>query len=382
MSDDKPKTWGETFRWLVWGSAKYAAGAAAGTALGVALTLIVGVAPQQVIETQVREVAAPIGDYVAAFGWHRDEAAIARNLNPAITTQFDATPAGRAVMGAEEDVFLWRAIQKASGKPPAWVNQGPVGCCVAAANKHVVDVLQAVQIASGKPGEWKPIAVEPSYSLSRVEIGGGRISGDGSVGAWIVKADQDFGVIPMEKIGEHDLSVYSPSRARAWGRSGCPDDLEPKAREHPVKGVALVKSPADVERAIRQGYPILVCSDQGFRMERDSDGKCSPQGIWYHAMAIIGVRVSAGKTLFFVVNSWGDKAHTGPVWPEDMPVEGFWADAAVIDRMVRQGDSHALSDVKGFPARELPLNWFLAAPVPQHAHNHALARFNLKVLAW
>lgn len=300
--------------------------------------------------------------YTPTFGWAKDEAAIADNLDPVKTQQFDATPAGRAVMQADGDVYLWQAVRKAAGRPAPWypnIDQGNVGSCVGAANKHVTDVLTAVQIVTGRPAEWKPVAVEPSYALSRVEVGGGRISGDGSVGAWIVRADKEYGVVPMEKIGDHDLTAYSASRARSWGRSGCPDDLEPKAREHPVKGVALVKGAADVERAIRQGYPVLVCSDQGFRMERDRTGRCSPQGTWMHAMSIIGVRVLDGKTQFFILNSWGDRAHTGPCVPEDAPPAGFWADESVVDRMARQGDSFALSDAVGFPSRKL--DWLIRA---------------------
>jgi hypothetical protein len=78
-------------------------------------------------------------------------------------------------------------------------------------------------------------------------------------------------------------------------------------------------------------------------------------------MAIIGVRSGVNEGAF-ILNSWGDRAHTGPAWPGDMPVAGFWADAAVIDRMVRQGDSFALSNLQGFPARRVPLNWFINRP--------------------
>ena len=133
------------------------------------------------------------------------------------------------------------------------------------------------------------------------------------------------------------------------------------ARLHPVKGSALVKSWADVKRAIQQGYPVSVCSNQGFRMERDDTGRCRPQGTWAHCMAIIGVRSGPNEGAF-ILNSWGDRAHTGPVWPADAPVAGFWADAAVVDRMARQGDSFALSDLVGFPSRKVPLNWFIVRP--------------------
>lgn len=316
---------------------------------------------------RVVEQAKPAG-YAPTQGWVKDDGAIAENLNPLKTTQFDATPAGRAVLAANEDVLLWRATRKAAGKASPWffnVNQENVGCCVGCGFAHGVGILLGVQVAGGV-GEWKPVAVEAIYSLSRVEIGGGKISGDGSVGAWAARAIKEYGVVPMEVVGNHDLTTFSPARARSWGRSGCPDDLEPKAREHPVKGIALVKTSADVEKAIRQGYPVPVCSDQGFRMERDATGRCAPQGTWYHCMCAIGVRTLGGRTQFFILNSWGDDAHTGPVVPDDAPPAGFWADASVVDKMVRQGDSFALSDAAGFPERKpRPLDWDIRKTTPR-----------------
>jgi hypothetical protein len=240
----------------------------------------------------------------------------------------------------------------------------------------------ATAIVGGQKFEWKSVSVEAIYALSRVEVGGGRISGDGSVGAWAAKAVKDYGVVSMEKHGAHDLTTFSPARARDWGRRGCPDDLEPEAKRHPIKGTALVASWADVKRSIQQGYPVAVCSDQGFRMERDATGRARPQGSWAHCMAIVGVRAAKdGRTEGgFILNSWGDQAHTGPVWPADAPVAGFWADAAVIDRMVRQGDSFALSDVVGFPRRVIPLNWDIRA-VPARPLD-PFARRNELALAW
>jgi hypothetical protein len=222
-----------------------------------------------------------------------------------------------------------------------------------------VDVLTAVQIGAGNAAEWKPVSAEVIYAFSRVEIGGGRISGDGSVGAWAADALRIKGVLPMEQIGNYDLSRYEASRARAWGRSGVPNELEPTAAQHPVKSTALVRSAEEIKRALLQGYTVPVCSDQGFRMERDRDGFCRPQGTWYHCMAIIGYR--SDRNAFFILNSWGDEAHTGPVWPADAPKAGFWADWNTVDRMARQGDTFALSDATGFPMRKMPLNWLIQA---------------------
>lgn len=308
-------------------------------------------------------------EYSPTQGWHRDADVIASNLDPSKTPQFDATPAGRVSLG-DEDVFLWQAVRKVNNRGPPWypsVNQQSVGCCVGCAYKHCADVSQATAIASGAAFQWKPVSVEVIYGGSRVEVGGGRISGDGSVGAWAAKWVKDYGVVPMAKYDAVDLTTFSPARAREFGRTGVHASIESLAKEHPVKGTALVKSWADVKRAVQQGYPVAVCSDQGFTMSRDSTGRARPQGTWSHAMSIIAVRAAKDGRAEggFVLNSWGDQAHTGPVWPADAPVAGFWADANVIDRMVRQGDSFALSGVQGFPARAL--DWFVRSDAREHA---------------
>jgi hypothetical protein len=345
-------------------------------ALLIIIPLVVGgisgnqLTPEKTREIErevIKEVLVPQqpAEYSPVTGWVPNADVIAGNLNPAVTTQFDDTPAGKAALG-DEDVFLWQAVRKVNNRGPPWypnVNQQSVGCCVGCGFKHSADVVQATAILSGKAFEWKPISVEVIYGGSRVEVGGGRISGDGSVGAWAAKWVKDYGVVAMQRYDAIDLSTFSPARARDMGRAGVPSAIEQLAKEHPVKGTALVKSWIDVKRAIQQGYPVAVCSDQGFAMQRDSTGRARPQGSWAHCMAIIGVRSAAeGRTEGgFILNSWGDQAHTGPVWPADAPVAGFWADASVIDRMVRQGDSFALADVAGFPRRVVPVDWMIRA---------------------
>ncbi len=241
-----------------------------------------------------REVPVPVAqapaepaEYSPTQGWHRDEATIAANLDPLTTPQFDVTPAGRVALG-DDDVFLWQAVRKVNNRGPPWypnIDQGPVGCCVGAGWKHCCDVVQATAILGGQAFEWKPASAEVIYGVSRVDVGGGRISGDGSVGAWAAAAvSSKAGIAAMQKYDSDDLTVFSPARARKYGSSGVPADIKGAAKEHPVKSTALVKSWADVKRAIQQGYPVAVCSDQGFTMSRDATGRARPQGTWNHCV--------------------------------------------------------------------------------------------------
>jgi hypothetical protein len=74
-----------------------------------------------------------------------------------------------------------------------------------------------------------------------------------------------------------------------------------------------------------------------------------------HCLSIVGVR-GGSRSGAFLLNSWGGLAHRGPLGPGDPSPAGFWADAAVVDRMLRQGDSWAFSSFAGFPARKL--DWY------------------------
>lgn len=312
-------------------------------------------------------VADSTGEARPTSGWVRDEAAIAANLDPLKTDQFADTPAGKAVQG-DEDVFMWRTLRKVANRGPPWfpnIDQGQVGSCVGAGHAHGAMHVLATAIANGQNFEWKPISAEVIYGGSRVEVGGGKIRGDGSVGAWAVRWLRDFGLVPAEVVEGIDLTTYSAARAREFGRTGVPAALEKVAKQFPVKGSALVKSAADVNRAIHQSYPVTVCSDQGFAMGRDATGTCRASGTWFHCMVIIGYRHHpvTGVEQFFILNSWGNSAHTGPCVPDDAPLAGFWANADVVDRMVRQGDSFALADVVGFPARSI--DWGFGAVVPR-----------------
>jgi len=193
------------------------------------------------------------------------------------------------------------------------------------------------------------------YGGSRVEIGGGKIRGDGSVGAWAARFVSKYGVIARGKYGKYDLQSYDEARCREYGSRGVPDDLEPVAKQHPVQSVSNVRSWDECKAAIRNGYPVAVCSNQGFTMHRDADGFCRASGTWAHCMAIVGVR-GGSRPGAFLLNSWGPNAHTGPRGPGDPSPAGFWAEAPVVDRMLKQGDSWAFSHAVGFPARKL--NWY------------------------
>jgi hypothetical protein len=185
-------------------------------------------------------------------------------------------------------------------------------------------------------------------------VGGGRIRGDGSIGAWAAEFVKRWGVLARGTYGRFDLSEYSEATCREFGYSGVPDELEPMAKEHPIREITRVDSWSAAKRMLASGYGIAVCSDQGFSMRRDSQGVAVPSGRWAHCMALDGYVVLDSRAEYgHIVNSWGPDAHTGPVGWGDPGTDGFWAESAVINRMLAQGDSWAFSGLQGFPVRKI-----------------------------
>lgn len=294
-------------------------------------------------------------------GWIEDHDAVDQVQRGQVFKSFSDTEAGKIVLG-DEDAFLWKSWEKVLGKLPDPRNQRQVGSCVGFGFTSAASCLLAVQIANGNPQEYHDLVEEITYAGSRVEVGGGRIRGDGSVGAWAARFVRDWGVLPRKVIGNYDLRIYSEARCREWGRAGVPDDLEPLAKLQPVKEVVLVRNAEEARKSLQQGYPIAVCSNQGFSQQRDAQGFARGSGSWAHCMCIIGYQ-GGNRRGFFVWNSWGATYSRGPLGKGNPPEGGFWAEWDVVDRMLRQGDSWALSDVQGFPSRKL--DWLLKNDQPQ-----------------
>lgn len=227
-----------------------------------------------------------------------------------------------------------------------------IGDCVGNGYAAGCMLLKAKQTEI-RPEQWvADVAVEPIYGGSRVEIGGGRIGGDGSVGAWAAKYVQDYGILLRQKYGNVDLTTYSGRASKEWGRRGVPDELEPIAREHPVKTATLVTTYDDARDAIYNGYPVVVCSMQGFTMQRDQDGFARPSGSWPHCMYFCAADDEFKRPGLLCMNSWGPDWISGPK-RLDQPDGSFWVDAEVVNRMLRERDSFLLSELVGFPRQSI-----------------------------
>jgi hypothetical protein len=291
-------------------------------------------------------------------GWVDDPAAVEAVLETLPFPVWGSTPASAVAYEDTPEEFLgWKVHEAATGgKPwPIW-QQGGVGSCVSFGTSAACLLTLCAEIVRGEPEEVFTPCMESVYALSRVEIGGRKLGrGDGSVGAWAAKAVRQFGLLPQGTYinGKYDLTRYSEQRARDCGWSGLPDDLEPYAKKHPIRETTLITTFKDAVVALSQGYGIQVASRQGFSMTRDREGFCSPRGSWAHSMGIIGYRRGGKRPGAFIVNSWGGNTTTGPIPDDGAPPSGWWADAEVAERMLKQGDSFAFSDAAGMPARSV-----------------------------
>jgi hypothetical protein len=176
-----------------------------------------------------------------ANGWVRDDDAVKAVADSLPHPVFAATPAGQ-VETIPDRVYLWDYAKAAIGRHVPTRDQGSVGSCVAHGAACAVEYQQCVirvqALKAGQPPpEFKDVSAEVLYGGGRVQIGGGRIRGDGSVGAWQAQWCQQYGSVPRGKYDGYDLSKYSESTCRKLGSSRVPGgagpDREAGAHEEP-----------------------------------------------------------------------------------------------------------------------------------------------------
>jgi hypothetical protein len=274
-------------------------------------------------------------------GWRHDPREVERMALP----EHAAPPAN------DSNTLLYLFARKVIGSDLPKGPQG-IGDCVSWGWGNARNLLSCVEIAlKGEAEKYVECATESIYALSRVEVGGELGSyEDGSVGAWAAKAVSTYGTLGRDVVGPYD-----PKRAKEWGAKGLSPDLETKAKDHLIKTVTLVRSAEEAARMIDSGYPVPVCSNQGFSMTRDQQGFCRPSGSWAHCMCFIAVR-RGGRPGLCCLQSWGVNTPTGPLDLEQ-PDNSFWVDFDVADRMLRMEDSFAASAFDGYPDRRAELTW-------------------------
>lgn len=269
------------------------------------------------------------------------------------------------IIGSQEPkpatVRLWDYSRKVLGKDtPNYAQQ--VGDCVSFGMKNACNYVQFLPILGGEFHEYHETFPPYFYGISRVQIGGTRLGlMDGSLGVWAAKGVMQYGVLRADEQG---VPQYSGSLARSWGRgSGPPTSFIDLGKKHLVKSTALVTTVEQAMEAIKNGYPVTIASNWGFKMAASSDGYFAPQGSWGHQMCLTACSSGEdGKDAYFgMLNSWGEDAHgqiidfhNGEKWPGGM----LRVRAEYIGKMLAQGDSFSVSMFDIFPAQRLPSSAF------------------------
>jgi hypothetical protein len=292
-----------------------------------------------------------------------------------------------------QDVFLWRAADRASRKtygiPFKVSNQAQVGSCVAHGAQHAVYLAESLAWDAGLRADVPLRPSTPSiYGGSRVEArgrpGDGRqpVGGweDGSTGYHAAKWVRDWGVTYQKPYADFGFDLTNGQHLeREWGAygNGGKNDggrFDEEARKHPIKKVARVKTWDELVQAISAGLPVTIASSVGFVANaRDADGFIRRNGSWNHQMAIGAVRWAKNappgtanpRDGVLVLNSWGDSFPSGGggKYPADQPDGSFWIVRADAEAVLAADDSWSFSTTANW--EPVPIdngNWLQPAP--------------------
>lgn len=275
--------------------------------------------------------------------------------------------AAPGLMGARDaadtrPILLYKAWTTLFATYPPYPAQ-QVGDCVSFGHGHANDLLQCVEWCLAHPGreplprDIQETDTEALYAMAR-EAGGLLGRSDGCFGSAAVKAMTTLGIVSRRMLGPE--GSYSGRRARAWGLHGAPRAVKDLASRYRLGDAAQVTTWDELVAALHAGHPVTICTGKGFALARDAQGFCRERGRWGHCMFIAGVRFDRPGAC--VIQSWGPDVPTGPTGLEQ-PGYSFWADRAVVESILAEGDSWALSAAPRFGAglprgrRRLPESW-------------------------
>ena len=321
-----------------------------------------------------------------ATGWVDDRGGADEFVRSMGREGFFASAAPQAMaVPVGEDVFLWRAADKASrkryGKPFQVSNQGSIGSCVAHGAQHAVWIAESLAWDAGLMGDvpYRP-STASIYGGSRVEArnrpeGSGGYS-DGSTGFHAAKWLRDWGVIYQREYPEFGLDL---TRGQAlekewgnWGNGGRGDDgkFDNEAKRHPIKKCSRVTTWDEVVQSLSAGFPITIASNVGFQASaRDAFGFIPRNGTWPHQMCLAGLRWAKNgspRDGVLVLNSWSGAwpPQGGGKFPPDQPDGSFWISRADAEAVLAAGDSWSFSTSDNW--EPVPIDhgaWFEPAPI-------------------
>lgn len=212
-------------------------------------------------------------------------------------------------------VFLWERYEKFRSLVPHFQR---AGTCVGRGYHTAMEMSYYNALATGvQVGEGVELAWEPIYAGSRVYVGKGRLTGEGSVGSWAAQwlagTNNIGGICRRGRYGTADLSLdnerWSVENSHRGDR--LPPELLAELQKHTCR-VNRVRNNREIADALASKYAVARCWNTLFG-NRNNDGFAFPASRGAHCQAIIGVFVMRnGGTGFVEINSWGSNNPRGP----------------------------------------------------------------------
>lgn len=281
------------------------------------------------------------------MGWLEDQAAAAMKKEEPFQAPFiiEGQP------NPQPPPPIWTLTKKITGGNHLPTFEQLIGDCVAAGVSQAGARLQVAEIAAKFQEEiLRPWYVPFIYGISRVQIGGGQIDGDGSTGTWGAAAVKQYGVLFDN---DQDVPKYSAAIARAWGRRpGPPAQHILQAKDRLVQTTARLSRTDQIRETLCNYYPVTIASARGFKMHpvnRDGYHVFVPSGSWMHQMSLIAWMDKPFQAAYRL-NSWGPNAHGTPL--NDEPPGGAWCTAECLAEELGWSSTevYTYSNFAGFPS--------------------------------
>ena len=250
-----------------------------------------------------------------------------------------------------DPVLLYKAWSDVLGQYPNYPAQ-QIGDCVSFGHGHGNDLLQCIESRLGEPIDYRETDTEFIYAASR-EVAGILGTGDGSYGAAAVKAMTTIGLVSREMLGTD--GAYSGDRAKEWGQTGPPQMSS--SRPAPYK-LGFRRPGLDLGRAGGGDHQRISRDD--LHETRDSPSRATQTASARPAVhGAIACSSPASASIARGPASSRVGGRTCPAGPTALgqPDFSFWAEQDVIEQILGEGDSWALSKAAAFMKRELPPAW-------------------------
>ena len=202
-----------------------------------------------------------------------------------------------------------------------------------------------------------------TYGRGR-QIAGKRGPGSGSYGAAQAKAEEQFGVLPIDwekapkpTITDTGWIKYSKAIELSWSHPNSWPipfaEVEAEANKNQIRTITRLRTPEEVCQSLAQCYGVTMAGDFGTNPRVEGDvllGRRST--VWAHQQSVSGYWFHPTHGLIFLIdNQWLDvHGHDPGLYP--LGVTGsYWILEKDMATELRTGEVYSRSNTEGFPLR-------------------------------